>query len=928
MLTREMEGMTIKCGNYWSDSVYGPLRLSLVSTTAAESNTSRDPTNPSKSEAPSFFPVQTTSSAAPEQTSSEETIKRVFHLSHTAYPQLPPRRVVQLQYLAWPDFNVPNDSWGLLKLIKQVEEEVENSERDRLEWEMIKSKRAATVKRNPVSALASSACTPSVPVPAPASALGAGEEDKSHASNESVAGDTDSELVSTPSTDDMDSETGIVWNALAKRPILLHCSAGVGRTGGYIAVDAVLDGVKNEMRKRREAAGIFATTTESRSRSGSRRLESDSDGASPHEEAVAMDVDDGGLVMSLPVGTDNLAGRQVGLSVHVPVVGISPEEKERRGGDDSRSEAPVEESRMEVDEQKQPSQVQPSDSQSPWLMHPHSQGLMKWTPGVGATVQSSRPHISHHFSHTSNASSLGPSRRRPSTSTRHPSVSPPSRSPSEPPESGSGSSGSSLSLPFANPSNPATGLTTPFSFSFSKPDPSRTSSSESLSSSSPSSSSNAHPIVKLPVTTPNAARHRTWSAPNHTPMFDKNKTPSAAITPGTFNLKMPAPKAPGASSVPRFGGIPSRPIHLGSKPSEPPSSVFALHHHISEPSSLGRSSLNSPLAVASERYTSSPLALGPEPPTSRSGSASNPRQRYHSSPVTGFMQQVQQSASLPVPLRHPHAHVQQSQAQTHPVLPQESPQQQQQQHPQPEKQSSSDSIAQEAAAETFDYTKPRRLHSARTTPLMLSDLDEPVRRVVEDMREQRMSLCQSLRQYVFVHRAILEGVLQLVDEEREMYGDVWMDADLGEGKEAVAKALGPAVDLAGPSAQMGAMPLQPIPNMATGEPSPSSGTIHQPDQPSIIISSSPSPSKGKRGASPTELPIKDKMGVLKLSKRPSIKRVQGQRSGDGVQSESPEGREGSSSGGALARVGEGVKMQQPMHDSFMTRSLPPGLAPP
>ena len=35
------------------------------------------------------------------------------------------------------------------------------------------------------------------------------------------------------------------------------------------------------------------------------------------------------------------------------------------------------------------------------------------------------------------------------------------------------------------------------------------------------------------------------------------------------------------------------------------------------------------------------------------------------------------------------------------------------------------------------------------------------------MREQRMSLCQTLRQYVFVHLAILEGSLDIVDELNE-----------------------------------------------------------------------------------------------------------------------------------------------------------------
>ena len=37
---------------------------------------------------------------------------------------------------------------------------------------------------------------------------------------------------------------------------------------------------------------------------------------------------------------------------------------------------------------------------------------------------------------------------------------------------------------------------------------------------------------------------------------------------------------------------------------------------------------------------------------------------------------------------------------------------------------------------------------------------------MEDMHEQQMSLCQSLRQYVFVHRAIIEGALMIVDEEK------------------------------------------------------------------------------------------------------------------------------------------------------------------
>ncbi|KZT42753.1 hypothetical protein SISSUDRAFT_1116753 [Sistotremastrum suecicum HHB10207 ss-3] len=78
---------------------------------------------------------------------------------------------------------------------------------------------------------------------------------------------------------------------------------------------------------------------------------------------------------------------------------------------------------------------------------------------------------------------------------------------------------------------------------------------------------------------------------------------------------------------------------------------------------------------------------------------------------------------------------------------------------------------------TFDYTDPRSVDNKQqsnkqgsSSPVRLSTLTEPVQQVLEDMREQRMSLCQSLRQYVFVHRAVIEGALELVDEEVLRYG--------------------------------------------------------------------------------------------------------------------------------------------------------------
>ena len=60
------------------------------------------------------------------------------------------------------------------------------------------------------------------------------------------------------SADEVDPLTGVAMIAKDNAPVLLHCSAGVGRTGGFIAVDAVLDGVRREMRKRKE--GIVRET--------------------------------------------------------------------------------------------------------------------------------------------------------------------------------------------------------------------------------------------------------------------------------------------------------------------------------------------------------------------------------------------------------------------------------------------------------------------------------------------------------------------------------------------------------------------------------------------------------------------------------------------------------------------------------------------
>ena len=190
MLTREVEGAMVKCGSYWTENAFGPLRLRLISTSGLVP----------EDDQPEFFASPSTSfKFTPDSDSSRikrhksETIKRVFELVHTGHPAAKPRTVVHLQYLEWPDMNVPDDPRGVLGLIKQVQEAIEET----------------NIQDEP--------------------------------SVQSKTADM--------STIELDETVGIAKHALGKNsPVLLHCSAGVGRTGGFIAVDAVLDAIRREIK--------------------------------------------------------------------------------------------------------------------------------------------------------------------------------------------------------------------------------------------------------------------------------------------------------------------------------------------------------------------------------------------------------------------------------------------------------------------------------------------------------------------------------------------------------------------------------------------------------------------------------------------------------------------------------------------------------
>ena len=210
MLTREVEGAMVKCGTYWTDTVFGPLRLRLVSTEGLET----PPADQRPSTAGFFAQLPVSSSHSPRQfprsagskrchrpqhyiTDPCDTVKRVFELAHTAYPDAEPRKIIQLQYLEWSDMNVPDDPRGLLGFINRVDDAVRETRSSR-------------------------------------------DPSKTGSLNHIIM-------------DELDQRTGIAKHALGNSPLLLHCSAGVGRTGGFIAVDSILDGIRREIRAERKS---------------------------------------------------------------------------------------------------------------------------------------------------------------------------------------------------------------------------------------------------------------------------------------------------------------------------------------------------------------------------------------------------------------------------------------------------------------------------------------------------------------------------------------------------------------------------------------------------------------------------------------------------------------------------------------------------
>ncbi|KAI0659189.1 hypothetical protein C8Q70DRAFT_933571 [Cubamyces menziesii] len=758
MLTREIEGSSVKCGKYWEEGTYGPLRLRLLETNdTPERERKRRESEVNGGFFSSHVPQPKFKSKSKKSKDADadmrdgenlSTIKRVFELTNTAYPMAPPRIVTQFQYLDWPDLNVPDDPRGVLDLMRQVEDTVEQTrasgEKQWGEGPLYRRTRA----KNP------------------------SPERLQHGSTV-VTGHG-------RSVDQVDPITGVSVVAKENAPVLLHCSAGVGRTGGFIAVDAVLDGVRREMRKRKEGKLKETATAEAASSFGQGRSDaasapSPSRGSSRFRSRSAsvasqmpelMEVDSSPSP-SPPIRSTEVppltvpveAGKQ---EVHVPVAGFTdavPMDVDV-GQENAKSPASSTQQHTPLVVLRRTDVPSPLMQASPALVdelrratlrayqsaHPSSTSL----PGsTQMQAQSSRDTLSSDVSETSSDSFAARTSSQSGPRSRS-SVSPPT---SHADSSTSAMVGKTARLSMSSPSPPTVGTSLPAS----------------------------------------GAERR-------------------------------ARKTSASSSTSSRAAVPAEPesqdVHTASSR---PSMTSQSHRLNSWRSEVHSSDIS--------RMTDEPVALPAKPTQSSSTESAKTATETSTRP------------SLPSP----------------------------------------------------DYKEPRKLHDD-TSPPLLSTYDEPIRQVIEDMRQQRMSLCQSLRQYVFVHRAIIEGALMIVDEEKKREAEE--EEELRRARETQANLVPSAderkISVAPPAAQSGQNLTQdgllgPVKGTSLGSPFLSSDgereVVRKRSVPEFVAANtivegvvSPSmvasPGRQKRVASPTELTKEDVDGGVLLTKRPSVKRRQ------------------------------------------------------
>lgn len=203
MLTATTEGGQLKCHPYWEGRDFGPIKLKALSEKKVSldmdrhrSDSTSSPTNAVNDPGRRRANTTTTfESPTPFQKAAESTyvIIRKFAISHAENPFAPMREITHLHFPGWPDFGTPAQPSHLLALVELAN---------------VMQRAALPVETGAI------------------------------VESRKVLGET----MPTAWYDQPEGENC--------RPMLVHCSAGCGRTGAFCTVDTVIDMLK----RRRQTA--------------------------------------------------------------------------------------------------------------------------------------------------------------------------------------------------------------------------------------------------------------------------------------------------------------------------------------------------------------------------------------------------------------------------------------------------------------------------------------------------------------------------------------------------------------------------------------------------------------------------------------------------------------------------------------------------
>jgi protein tyrosine phosphatase/rhodanese-related sulfurtransferase len=211
MLTAESEGGQLKCHPYWKGRDHGAIRLKLLSEKKASldidkhradshvtpgSNGMGGDMGRRRANTTTSLDHSTPTPIPQDGSDAPFVIIRKFALSHTAHPFAPMREITHLHFPSWPDFGTPAQPAHLLALVE----------------------------------LANVMQRAALPI------------DSAAIMGNKLGQNSDSLPMSW--FDEPEAEA-------RARPMLVHCSAGCGRTGTFCTVDSVID-----MLKRRRQARI------------------------------------------------------------------------------------------------------------------------------------------------------------------------------------------------------------------------------------------------------------------------------------------------------------------------------------------------------------------------------------------------------------------------------------------------------------------------------------------------------------------------------------------------------------------------------------------------------------------------------------------------------------------------------------------------